>query len=316
MTQTQQIRRTAKPRPATVWAVLGAAYAVFQIQLFTRWAANGGLTSGPERDFHISTARATAALVFQGIAVVAILAIAIYVLRECLRRRTVTLNAAVFIGFNSLIWQDPLFDCVRAFVVFNRSVPYVSTWGPYLPGWNNPDAKLLIEPILAPSGLIMGILILWVWGQMALTTWLTRTRPAWSGIRLWTVAVLFGLIVNVVLESLFIVTGMWAYTATTPGTTVFAGHWYQLNLLHALLIAVTVPTPITVMWFHAHRKGRAPHIFRGSETLRPAVRGAVRLLAGVGYLNTWMLVFFVGTNLLAVFGGSMPADMPEYLWPR
>ncbi|TDD29603.1 spirocyclase, AveC family [Actinomadura sp. KC06] len=113
-------------------------------------------------------------------------------------------------GFYSLIWQDPLFNCVRIIVTYNRSVPYSGSWGPYLPGWHGPDADLQIEPILAPSGLIMGVLILWVWGQIALANWLTRTRPAWSGLHYWAAIVFFGFIVNCLLEAIIIAAGMWA----------------------------------------------------------------------------------------------------------
>ncbi|TDD29602.1 hypothetical protein E1287_30705 [Actinomadura sp. KC06] len=70
------------------------------------------------------------------------------------------------------------------------------------------------------------------------------------------------------------------------------------------------------MYLKARAGDGIPHIFRGSEAFSARTRDALRLLAGMKYMNTWMLIFFVGTNLIASFGDSMPADMPAFLWPR
>ncbi|MEV6235118.1 spirocyclase AveC family protein [Lentzea sp. NPDC051838] len=290
--------------PIKVWAVIGTAFLVFQAWVFGRWLLAGGARPVPGTE-----GTSVLAVVMQAFFAACFVVVSVVLVRRALAQRLVTLDLAVYVGFLACVWQDALFNFHGFFVSYNRDVLNVTSWGPFIPGWHGDHPGLQVETVLAPGGLAIPLLIIWVWVQ----TWLTDrlTRPHWPAVRLWSVSVLAGVAMNIVLEYVLIATHMYAYTAPTPYLTLFEGHWYQISLAHNLLIVLFVSTPSVMVHYYARRTGSTPVIFQGM----PEPSTGLRLLAGVGFINLGMLALMAGTAVLSYLGGPVPSDLPADLRP-
>ncbi|MFD8229440.1 spirocyclase AveC family protein [Streptomyces massasporeus] len=302
--------------PIIAWAGVGAVALLLQAWFLGRWVLDGGLRAGADTGYTISPVRAAIAWGFQAFLAVTLVAVTVKLLRDCRRAHAVTLMAALFVGWVLCFWQSPLVNYRQLTFAPSRYAPNVSSWGPYLPGWDPPQRELLVESLMNPGILCYGLMILWPWLQQIITSRLAGKRPYWGLARLMGASVLAAVVLDILLESAWISTGLYTFPTSLHALSLFGGHWYQLPLPVALNVALTVSSPIVFMQQYAKRHGTTVHIFRGSEHYGPRAQGWLRILAGIGMTNVQMTAYVI-VNLLFGYLGTdpIPADTPSYLWP-
>ncbi|MEH6374741.1 spirocyclase AveC family protein [Streptomyces sp. KLMMK] len=291
---------------------------LLQAVVYGQWAADGGIRDGAPGDYEISPGRLVIIWGFQGFLVLGVIVFGVLLVRDCRRARTVTLPAALFVGFYFCVWLDPILNYRYLTYIANRQAPNVTSWGPYIPGWNPPHPELAIESLFAASGFVYGLMVAWPLLQWLITDRIAAKRPHWGMARLLAATMVVGVVVDTVAEGLWLQTGLLSYPSSLQALSLFGGHWYQVPLQMGLMVALLFGTPIVMMRLYAIRHGTTVHIFRGSETVSTRWSGWLRLLAGIGFTNVLILVFCIVAQFVQYFAGTdpMPADTPAYLWPR
>lgn len=276
-----------KATPSAFFAALGGLFLAGQLWIFIRWAADGNAHPVPSS---ASPTIVTWALQ----AVVLLLAIVFtgVVVRQSRRAGHVTFDAALLLGYFLSFWQSPLINYEKvALVVSHRSVN-VTTWGPYIPGWDGPSPRSQAETLLGISGVGFIALMTWMWSQAWLTGRIARRHPDWTWGRLLPASLPAGLAVAFLLESIWMNTGFYSYTVTSSPLTPLHGHWFGPHLLYYAVVTLFISTPAVMIRHDARTRGADPYIFRGARS------DAVRLLAGVGLANLLLLTYFVTCVLI------------------
>jgi hypothetical protein len=301
---------TERQTPAVkIWACLGVVSLLCFAYLWTAW-----ITSGKAKTVHVGTNplphwmhveflvwEIGGLFVFAGF-------VWFFLVRPWRREGHITTDGLLVIAFLTLYWQDPLGDASGAWFTYNAGMINFGSWLGNVPGHLLPNANRMPEPLV------------WVWpiyvycclGMVLLATWLLRrfkARHPQMG-TLGTVVTLFvGFwIFDAVLETCFNWMGIYVYTGSIHGVTIFSGSYFQFPLYEAILFGTTWAS-WTCLHYFRNDKGES-FAERGLEKLRVTgwKRTGVRLLGLIGALN---LLFMITYNLPAQYFG-----VHQGAWPK
>jgi hypothetical protein len=295
---------------SVTWAVIGAVFLSYAGWVLVRWAADGGLRLMPLGTSNISPTRI--ALVWAvHVFTLSMVAVCIWCsVRTSRREGRVSMLAALTFGYFTMFWQDPNFNYSHMTINLNREALSVPTWGPYIMGWHGPHPELQREHILASGIIAYALSPIMVWAPWVPLRRFLRTRPHWGTGKTLSLIALACIITDLVLEQIWLLTGLYSFPAMSGNWALFGGHWYRYSLFASPWVTATFLFAAVVMIERAHRKGTDTWLLAGSQN------PWVRLLAGAGLCNVMMFVYIIGFNLIpALTAGTMPADTPDYLRP-
>ncbi|WP_344022170.1 spirocyclase AveC family protein [Streptomyces luteireticuli] len=305
---------TAVWRTPVMWcAAAGLLSVLAAVAVLTPWLVDGGWHPVAPRAYHISTGRKVFSWVFQGIVFLALVAVAVKVVRGCRRAREITFEAALYLGWLTGLWQAPLVNYREIMATQNRYMIHVASWGPYIPGWHGPHPEQQVETLFAASGLSYGMTIFWYWAADPAIGRIVGLRERWTRTRLVLVTLAVAVVASTAVETLYLQGGSYSYNHAIRSFSLFGGHWYQLPLTGVLIIALCLVTPMVAMKHWARIGGREIWAFQGSELLTRRGRTWARLLSGIGIANVAYLGYMVLNLPVSYAGGPPPADMPGYL---
>ncbi|MED7950946.1 spirocyclase AveC family protein [Streptomyces sp. BE303] len=302
--------------PVAVWAGCGFVALLAQAVIFARWLAAGDIHSAP-KDFAIPAHRAALVWAEQAAGILIVVCCVIVALRQSRREHNVSWNAALVIGGTFTFWLGFLSCWDRQYAAANRYALNITSWAPYVPGWHGPDPGQQIETLVAAQILMYTALVVWPWGQQLLLRPVLRRKPHWGMIRLLPVLLITGFVTDLVIEgTLITLLGAYSWPTANWSLSLFGGHWYQLPLVNIAIGAVTMASMPTFMLLRAQRSGRPVHIFQGGERFTRRADAWLRALAGVGFMNVVMALYWVLIPLLATASGPgpLPPDTPGWLW--
>ncbi|MBC2878043.1 MULTISPECIES: spirocyclase AveC family protein [Streptomyces] len=216
---------------------------------------------------------------------------------------------ALYFGFFTCFWLDPLTNYWELGYVVNRYALNVTTWGPYFPGWNSPDSSSQAVTIFAAGGLAWGLGPVWILIPWAIVRRLTENRPHWGMYRVLVVALLGSALAELILEAPWALTG--TYRWRVGGSwDLFAGHWYHVPLFEIALASIVFSVPVVMLLYRAQRKETEVWPLRGSSST------GLRLLAASGFTQALTVVYLFSLSVAVAFSPvHVPADTPPYLLP-
>lgn len=119
--------------PVVAWAALGALALALEVWVLARWALDSGLHPIPDRG-SVSGVRGAVLWIWQALVVSVLAASAWYAVRTCRREGRMSMFAALFVGYLTAFWLDPLANLQRQAISYTDAALHVVAWGPYLPG--------------------------------------------------------------------------------------------------------------------------------------------------------------------------------------
>ena len=304
--------RERRIRPVVGWAVVGAGFVVFVVYLAIAWVASGDFHAVRTEVGKAGAVRAWAlalTLVELGVLTTA----AVYAIRQSLRQRSLSFDTLLFLACATLYWQDPLINFFRQAFFYSSTLLNRGSWVEHIPGWISPNGHLLPEPLLfvgtmyASAIPLEGILAAFI---------MRRAKQRWPGfgkVRL-VLCALAGLALwDLLMETFFVRTGLYAYAGVIRGASVWGGRHYQFPLYECLLWGGFLTFLGALRYFRDDR-GRSA-VERGSEQVRTSARRrtGLRLLALIGVVNVGMLIYNAGMMSLTFYADRAPAGYPSHL---
>lgn len=279
------------------------------VYTMTAWLLDGPHVVRPAHPVPVPTFMKIGIRTFEIGGVIAALVVTyLYLIRPWRRAGEITASGLAVIGFASMYWQDPLVNYFNTVFVLNSYAINLNSWGSYTPGWRGPNGDhLIVTPVF-------NTLYLWVTMAIALIFmrimgWARNRWPHWSNWRLFVSTVGLCVVVDLIVETVWLRFGINSYPGAWPSFTLFAGHHYQVPLMEALLTAPTFWAGMAALLFFRNDRGRTiPE--RGIDTLsmNKGKRTALRILAFVGAVQ----VIYLGYNFsFAVTQGLYASPWPQ-----
>ncbi|GGV51863.1 spirocyclase AveC family protein [Streptomyces spectabilis] len=295
-------------RPVLYFAAAGILSPLMGAYVMVRWLTTDGFHPRTGDTSALSTADQIKVWAGQGGVLLIAVALIVCAVLHCRRHRTYTFEAALCTGYASVFWMGPLLQFRHHGTLYNPATIHVPTWGPHIPGWSSPDAASQIEPLFGAG---VGFLTSGIWPVVtAFAVWLVllRRRPHLSGIRFILAAVAVGAVVDVVLEWLWILSGVWSYPAGFPALTLAAGAWYQMPVYYAVIMGLLWATVPYLVWRHYSQHGPGSTITRGVHRLPSRLHTTARTLAGIGFINVCALSIAASYWLVSLIPGQQWPD--------
>lgn len=306
----------AQRRSATVWlwAALGAVSTFVIVRGLGAWMAGPDFASSPKGSDPISHTRLLVLHCFEAAVFAAgLLMVWRYLLRPLARERAFTFDGMLIVAVLLMYFYDPLDNYFNYTFSYNAYFLNFASWAREVPGLQAPNQRLFPEPFLVMSGFYA----VFMFGSAVFGCWymgkLAARRPGASNLRLFAHLFLIVVIIDTVVENVFMRTEFAAYPGVVHSLSAFAGKYYQFPLYEPFIIATFACGMTAIRWFRDDRGHSIAE--RGVETLRVAgpARTGVRFLAVTGLVHTWFILgYFVPYNFFALKADTFP-PMPSYL---
>lgn len=281
----------AKRTPAVkVWATVGGLFLAFETYLITAWVLSKDFAVVPSGPSKMSGFESAMTVFWQ---VGGVLALAgflwWFVARPYRRTRTLPLDGLLVLCFALIEWQDPLCNYVKDWGSYNTNLVQWGSWVEQIPGWMSPNGSRFAEPLL-----VMVPIYVWaVFGFTILGCWALRKVkarfPTMGTVGIIVTAYAMFIVVDFVLETIWMRTGIWAYPGGGPGHVFFAGTRYQFPI-HESLLWGGAWASFTLLRYFRNDRGETL-VERGIEDVRGGEKKklALRFLALFGAVNVLYL---------------------------
>jgi len=306
----------AQQRSATVliWAAAGALSTFVIVRGLAAWIAGPDFKSSPKGTDPISDTKLLALHCFEGaVFAVGLLMVWRYLVRPLVRERRFTFDGMLIVAVLLMYFYDPLDNYFNYTFSYNAHFLNFASWAREIPGLQAPNQRFFPEPFLVMGGFYA----IFMFGSAVFGCWslrrLAAARPGASHLRLFAWLFLIVVVLDTVVENVFMRTQFAAYPGVVHSLSVFAGKYYQFPLYEPFIIATFACGMTAIRWFRDDRGQSVAE--RGVETLRVGgrARTGLRFLAVTGLVHTWFIVaYFVPYNFFALKADTFP-PMPSYL---
>ena len=302
---------TEKPSlPVRWWAALGAFCLVIQFYAYARWVFGPyfrRVSSGPDEIplgmrivTHSLEALAMGLMVF---------GLYRYVVKPLYRDHRLSPIGLMWACAPTIYWLDWSTNWIVPVGNWSGATFFnMGSWYCYLPGWVSPGGCNVAE--LNSFG--FPVVIAWLGLGSMFMCWVLRKvkqrRPQTSRAGLVGAAICTAFVLDILLECLLIRSGVYTYSASLPGLSLFAGHYYQFPIFEAFLMAPMWGLMGASMYF-IDDKGQT-WVERGLDKMKLNRRtnGVMRYLAFTGFLNLLMICYTLGWIFFTI--------QPGYQWTR
>ncbi|GAA0424947.1 spirocyclase AveC family protein [Streptomyces luteireticuli] len=296
--------------PVVLWALLGAVCLAFGTAMLIRWLPHAEIRVIPHNDYGIGTGRKVALWGVQIAIAVVVAGLVVRQVRQCRRERTITFDTALLLGYILAEWATPWASSYGTGVLTSHYLIHTNSWD--LPGWDSSAHPHHTAPVFVTWIGVAGAM-LWILTTAAVMKAVTRHRPNLSNTRYLVVSAVVLLLIDLLFEAAWILTGSYSFGDTIPAITLFPGHWYQLPLPGVALTAlVWIFIPYAARYYH-EREGRETFVLRGIGRLPGRARPWAMTLAVIGLVTLSLLLWAALYNGINALGGAVPAtDMPQH----
>ena len=303
-------------RSATIWlwASAGALSTFVILRGLAAWIAGPDFKSSPKGSDPISDTKLFALHCFEAaVFAVGLFMLWRYLVRPLVQERRFTFDGMLIVAVLLMYFYDPLDNYFNYTFSYNAYFLNFASWAREIPGLQAPNQRFFPEPFLVMGGFYA----IFMFGSAVFGCWYMRKvaarHPGASNLRLFTDLFLVVLVLDTVVENVFMRTQFAAYPGVVHSLSVFAGNYYQFPLYEPFIIATFACGMTAIRWFRDDRGHSLAE--RGIETTRISgrTRTGLRFLAVTGLVHTWFIVgYFVPYNFFALKADTFP-PMPSFL---
>jgi hypothetical protein len=192
--------------------------------------------------------------------------------------------------------MDPFANMFTPFFTYNSWFPNMGSWVADIPFWQSVTAGHPGAMQAYPMFFIVTVYVWGLWGVVAAQAWsMRRMRARWpqmSNAALVGLSFLWGLVVFMVLEIVYMRSGLYGYHAAIPGLTLWYGEYYQFPLYEALFAGFWCLGYASLLYFR-NDKGQTI-VERGIDKMQAgtATKIGLRFLAVTGIATAIYMVSY------------------------
>ncbi|MBJ21758.1 MAG: hypothetical protein CL933_20315, partial [Deltaproteobacteria bacterium] len=270
---------------------MGAAFLALQVYIYTAWVLSDKFTPTPTGDSPLSDF----GYWFIQIGQVAFAILAVYMvywmIKTCRREGRAPTSVLFCLAFLMTYWQDPLANYYRLYFIYTSHFFNFGSWCELIPGWIMPRGSRFPEPLLFGLGSYIGLIPLTSFVICAAMRKAKARWPQTGTLGLMLSAFVVAMAIDLVLEIMWVRTGLYQIPGAIRSLSLWGGMPYQLPLYEVVFWGALIYTPAASLLYFKDDKGNTV-VERGIENFRGSTTTAVmRCLALAGFLNAFYLLF-------------------------
>jgi Spirocyclase AveC-like len=276
----------SRMRPVLWWAAFGIFFGCVAIYSVISWMTSPDFTPTPTGVTPIPSFIIWGNNIQQvGEAIGVILVLYYVVIRPWWRAGHITLDGTIVLAGAGVYWWDPIPNYFGPQVSYNSALLNRGSWSSHVPGWVSANGSRMPEPPLYaglwyPIGFILIAILISFVMRTAKQRW-----PKMGNSSLILIALAVGMVLDLILEVIYVRLGTYVYPGAYKPLTIFYGHYYQFPLLCAVFSGLSFGI-IGALRYFTNDKGQT-FVEGGIAELRvlPWQRHVVRFLAIYGLFN-------------------------------
>lgn len=302
----------AAPRPVVGWAVIGTLCLLLEAYVMIAWMLSPDFVPSPKGDDPIPGLTLFWVRFFEGLSLVMVPLGLWWAWRSSRREGRLSLDAIIILAWTTLFWQDPMINWARPSFFYNAYFVNMGNWTNQIPGWVNPNSHLLPEPLLWMGGMYLWlppIICAMTVGVMRLAK---KRAPSLGTVGLIATGIGFCMLLDLVLEVLWVRSGVYAYPAAIGAFTLSAGQLWQFPVYESIFWGPMWALTGLLYYFRDDRGHTL--VDRGIDRVKSVrFRPVVRWLALVGAINVGFAVYNVFILWTTFQVDPTPAGYPSWL---
>jgi len=300
----------------SVWAAAGLVWLLFCAQALVRWFADDA-AFGPAPILGPDVYDGWQITVLRGIEVgslfVAAATIWVFLVKPWRRTGRVTFDGTLVIGSLSAAVIDPTINYFHYTFAWNAHAWNLGSWLGSFPLHQGPTRYGEGLVWFVPQYLYLGIGLAALGARVV--TWRRSRNPLVSNARAYSDAFLVLLLIDVLIEQLFIRLGVYAFPRTWSALTLFDGSQFQFPVYESAFVAAYALGFMAARFSHAEDPGGLSFVERGLLRWQPRLRTPVRVLAACGFCSVWAATsYFIPWSWMSVTADSIVGP-PSYMLP-
>jgi len=293
------------------WGALGIFFFLLQIYIFGSWILSEDFATVDPGPDTVPGYTANLTIFFQALNVVLALLCIRWGIRSCLREGRLTTSTIIIFAWLLTFWQDPMANYFRLIFTYNSHMVNFGSWANFIPGWVLPNGNKIAEPLIFNLGAYLSVIPLLCF----FCAWLMRkAKTQWPGISklgLVGVACVAMIIMDLLIEGLWVRTGCYSFSGTVHSWSLWGGEWYQFPLYNSILWGPVLATGGVLIYFRDD-KGRVA-VEQGSENISsPVKRTFLRFMAISAVFNVAFLAYNISMAIISFQMDATP-ELPSYL---
>ncbi|HKY92856.1 MAG TPA: spirocyclase AveC family protein [Nevskiaceae bacterium] len=300
------------PRPVIGWATIGALCLLLEAYVMIAWILSPDFAPSPRGTDPIPALTLFWVRFFEGLSLVAVPVALWWAWRSSRREGRLSLDAIIILAWATLFWQDPMINWARPAFFYNAYFVNMGNWTNQIPGWVNPTSHLLPEPLLWMGGMYVWLPPIICGMTVAVMRFAKRQVPSLGTIGLIATGIAFCMLLDLVLEVLWVRSGVYAYPAAIGAFSLSAGELWQFPVYESIFWGPMWALTGLLFYFRDDRGHTL--VDRGIDRVK-AVRfhSAIRLLALIGALNVGFAVYNVFILWTTFQVDPTPSGYPSWL---
>lgn len=294
----------------SVLAAIGALCVALQLWIYGAWALDGIHrlpATGPDT---VPTRIKVALWTIQALGLVLIVWLAASLRRQWRRTRTLQPDGLLFVGALSTVWLEPIGSYFKTTFLCNSYTINVASWGPYIPGWQNPAGSHKPEPLLYGGlayavGVVMNTRLI-----CAIIQWLMRHhRIHPQSITLF--AIFVGFVLVICEEGVAIHNQIEAYPLTIRQLSLWGGSPFQIPLYASIWVGLLlgVISVLRLAMIEGRLSWETDIVQLG---IPERCRAGLKILIIAGITNMIIIAYYLAYAIGALWADLSP-QFPSYL---
>jgi hypothetical protein len=282
-------------QPVHYWALLGLALGLYVAWMLVAWVADGPTQVTEFRDH--SDVSWWAARGLEAVAILVALGMSIYLVRDCIKNRQLTLITRICIACLATMVFDSFINFYQPIWFYSSQLVNLSAPCGHAPGVVNPDCgalpwPIIFGPLMYGFGLPLGALLI-----SAALRRLRARRPNISTIQLILLALAVGFLLDIAVDGGLMQFHLWAHPGFPDWFSIGGNSPYRYSFVLMIADGLIFLMPGLLLFFRDDR-GQT-FVERGLDQVRPGARSGLSLLAHIGILGSTVLV---AAGICAVWG--------------
>ena len=294
LVRSKAVKQPTRFQPVKAWAAIGAFSLALEAGVLLHWIfLSGNFKRTPSGPTPIPEWMTIAAVAHTALGALAFMAsIYCFIIRPYRRNRRLSSDGLFALCFILIFWQDPVLNYSVNWATYNTVFPNWGAWTTSIPGWISPRGNLMAEPILWSGP----VYLYGIFGACVAVNWWMRRlqskRPHLSTARMIAICLATFMLIDLVVEVLWLRLGLYAFPGAIARVSLFAGHYYQFPL-YEMIFAGSCWAGFACLRYFKNDKGETL-AERGVDELRASPRQVtwLRFLAINGAVNVIFLVCF------------------------
>jgi hypothetical protein len=234
-----------------------------------------------------------------------------FLIRPWRREGHITTDGLFCLVFITLFWQDTGLNYFQLWSTYSSAFVNFGSWDANIVGWLSPNANLIPSPLIFSLPTYVYAVFFFAVIGCAVMRKAKKRWPQLSTFGLIMVTFGFWCAVDLILDPLYLLTGVYTYGGAIDWLTLFHGHYFQFPLYEIPMAGAWFTTWSCLRYFRNDKGETLGERGLSEVRVRGKRKTTLRFLALAGICNVGFLSYNLPASIFGLYADPFPKDITD-----